>query len=1262
MFLVRSTLATALVVSTCCFAAEKPLPRHYYKPLVIEPAKTAAGDSVSNRCTDPSQPCYVNNKDILKGRRTLLGIHDIVFTAIYNGDGGQEFSGNGYVQQTKSSAFGNRIFAYSGPSENPPYSFDQTYSSRIVSARLIRNAAPFAVDAQYALSGVRLLHAVIDSPVDTYGGIDALTSFGGRVANDVGRLFAASADFAADGREEVAFAAFNSVCLLSANDPTNLQNGLSFPACTTLPANSDGSVRRAYGVAAAVFGANTSPRIAVLSSTPGSTALTTGAYLTLYNVDPKTFALTVASDTTLIASGTSFYGLSLAAGRFNASANQLAVFASDQTFKTEIQPVDFTPSGSLILPKPSSIPEIPLVVIATSVAGAFGIPQIPNDQVLLVYSQLGIPANLVATLAFDSTFSVTRSGFTSQVGCYLDLAVGNFDHTAPDPNNPGATIRDGRDQVMLMTAEYSNNSCTVDAQLTIFNPSFANDGTLNPPANGGNVTIPGGSPGFRTNVISAASIGAVDTQGRSLLLGDPTIITFLERQKISQIVAMPPMHVDAVPGGNGSGPFQLYNFTVAPSGYKASFDLGTQQSNTTSNKYTSTWSFSSEESVGAKFNVGICGDDGEDGDCVKTESKFSAKQALDGSTSTDNSQSSSLQYQLDGETSDSDLVLYSGSALTDYIYPVLGKTVCPKGAASCDPSARVPETVQFAGTDSVVKEGGAGIDLPWYQPVWMFGNVLSYPTNECQLEIDSFGACGASADSSGTLEELSGQLTLSADFRGVQTNTWINNKSSGSTTAFNQNYSFDLNTSVTYEDNELVVSGEASASLDLSGSFGFQSLVDSRTETQASNGIQFTKTSFFQSQPSSLTWGYDITSRIFGQKQPVTAPDAKVPNNADSPAVPDITSFGTLRTAFVVQPNGALFNALEGGWYGSGTDIGLNQPRHWYYTPGQRASSTCLLSSAGNSQADCVALSQPGGNPFTDAFHVMRGFFIIPAAASGTQPLATGPQVERLKYDGNYILRVRVYNFSTVDTAAGQTIHARFYAMPVSGGAANTAGSTLLGEATASSISHWGSDTNLVNWTYIDFPFTPGSGRINQDLSFWVVVWVQNADGSLVKDLGGHGLTAIPPASLQWSDIGTFEETYSNNIGFYNSVVYVVGENAASAAASSSSPTSLEIVSGSAERTVVRLGASTALTVLAQVGAAPISKGLNFKFYEGDPRFGGKLVGLRRFPYFRADELYELAINYRPKTLGPHEIFVTAGEGSRFQHSVKLRTITVLPQ
>jgi len=1250
IFMLLATLLTALRI----VAAEKPLPKQFYRPLVLEPPKIAAGDPVSNRCTDPPLPCYANNKDILKSQRTLLGIQDVIFYPIYNTNGGLP-TPIPYVQQTQNSGFGNRVALNNSVLVGGNQS---AAAGKTVSVRLFQGQGASPVLAQLSLSSDdRWLDVHIMSTQDTTSQ-DAYIDLGSRVPYDAVNptIFAAAADFRLDGREEVVYAFHDSVCIAAAGDPTNPQTQLFIPGCVNLPANPDGTLQKARGVAVGTFGAGTSPRIAVLSSTAAQSG-TSSPYLTLYNVDPNTFAITLASRTPLSASSPDLSGLAMASGHFTTTGySQIAVAFSTANFSFEIVPVDFATDGSIKLPAPTSLGTNSKNYVAAAASGRFGLPQNPLDQLVLTQSATS-PGNVqVGVLSFDNQFHASTPKLSSGVGCFLDLAVGNFDHMQPDPSNPGSTIRDPRDQVMVLTADFTNNSCSAITHLSVFNPAFAADGSLPAPPFGGNTFFPAQT---FVSGIATASIAAVDTQGRSLVLGEPTVVTFEERQKISQILAMPPMHIDAIPANqSGAGSLQLYNFTAAPSGYKAAFDLSTKQTNSLSNKYTTTWSFASKETVGTKVNFGVCGDDGEDGDCVSTKTKDSAKQALNGSTATDNSESSSLQYQLDGETSDSDLILYSNSVLTDYIYPVIGRTVCPGGASSCDPSTRVPETVQFAGTDSVTKQAGAGIDLPWYQPVWMFGNVLSYPTNECQLELDSFGACGPAADSAGTLAELSAQLTLSTDFRGVETNTWANNKSSGSTTAFNQNYSFDLNTSVTAEENVLIESGEVKVSLDLSGSFGFQSLVDSRTETQASNGIQFTKTSIFQTQPSSLDWGYDVTSRIFGQKQPVTVPDTKAPNSADSPSSPDITSFGTMRTAFVVTPKGVLFNGGEGGWYGSGIDIGLNQPRHWYYTPGgSSANSTCLLASASNSQADCIGLSDnTEPNPFVDAFHIMRGFFVLPAAQSGSQPKSTGPQIERVKYNDSVILRVRVYNFSTVDTA-GQTIHARFYAVPVSSGSA-LASSTFLGEATAGSIPHWGPDTNLTNWTYIDLPFTPGAQRINQDLAFWVVVWAQNADGSLAKDLTGHGLTAIPPQAIQWSDVKKFEEPYSNNVGFYNSLTYVLGESDALGATGN---TSVEIVSAATERTPIHLGDSSPLTIRAQTGPAPIHMGINFKFYEGDPHLGGTLIGLRRLPYLRAGETYELAVNYRPKTVGRHDIFVSAGEGTKFQHSVQLRTVTVVP-
>jgi hypothetical protein len=53
----------------------------------------------------------------------------------------------------------------------------------------------------------------------------------------------------------------------------------------------------------------------------------------------------------------------------------------------------------------------------------------------------------------------------------------------------------------------------------------------------------------------------------------------------------------------------------------------------------------------------------------------------------------------------------------------------------------------------------------------------------------------------------------------------------------------------------------------------------------------------------------------------------------------------------------------------------------------------------------------------------------------------------------------------------------------------------------------------LPNWVLASTTFDT-TGRGGQSLIFWVVVWAQDANGNLVAELPGHGLTAVP-GSLQ---------------------------------------------------------------------------------------------------------------------------------------------------
>jgi hypothetical protein len=97
----------------------------------------------------------------------------------------------------------------------------------------------------------------------------------------------------------------------------------------------------------------------------------------------------------------------------------------------------------------------------------------------------------------------------------------------------------------------------------------------------------------------------VDLQGRSLILGDPAIVTLYNHEQPSVIIAAPPMHVDAVSPSPGA-PLKIINFSAAQDGFYSQFQsessTGTGQTTDSSN----TWSFAATESAEEKLAIGDC--------------------------------------------------------------------------------------------------------------------------------------------------------------------------------------------------------------------------------------------------------------------------------------------------------------------------------------------------------------------------------------------------------------------------------------------------------------------------------------------------------------------------------------------------------------------------------------------------------------------------------------------------------------------------------
>jgi hypothetical protein len=544
-----------------------------------------------------------------------------------------------------------------------------------------------------------------------------------------------------------------------------------------------------------------------------------------------------------------------------------------------------------------------------------------------------------------------------------------------------------------------------------------------------------------------------------------------------------------------------------------------------------------------------------------------------------------------------------------------------------------------------------GNTTEWYQPPWEPGNVLSYPGNFQQLQ-------AIEPD----LDQLSNNNIFTTDqtvFR--ERTTWSKDSTKSLSTSFDQNYSFNDTLSVSASTNEIFASASVKGTLSLSGSFGFSNLHTSVTTLGNSTGIGVQKPGTFASPPD---YQYHVTPFIFGQQRP-----AGVVN--DIPLSTDVTTFGVLQTAFVVDP----LSGDAGGWwrqaYTLAPDVALNHPTRWSVGLASGSNNpnngTCLSISAGSSDIDCASLSPSDANdPWLSDFHTMRGLFITGAEAGGK-----GPQLDTATAGDQLLLQARVYNYSLVPKPAGTTVHTRFYGSRWNNNDDTPIGpSFLIGESVTGPIPAFNTDTANLNWQLVAIPKPfDTTDFADQYLVFWVIVWMEDGNGNLVGEIPGHGLTAVPGPLTQFADVAPFEETYDNNVGFYKSAFYVFPKPSGSLAAKKkpasdkpgskqpepafrmTAPTVSVHKVGRGERIVVDLSLVT--------GDQPIDGGTTVRFYDGDPAKGGKAFDLERIPYLRARDAYRVSVPFASDTCGPHPLFVAAARGTAFETIERTQPVIV---
>jgi hypothetical protein len=248
------------------------------------------------------------------------------------------------------------------------------------------------------------------------------------------------------------------------------------------------------------------------------------------------------------------------------------------------------------------------------------------------------------------------------------------------------------------------------------------------------------------------------------------------------------------------------------------------------------------------------------------------------------------------------------------------------------------------------------------------------------------------------------------------------------------------------------------------------------------------------------------------------------------------------------------------------------------------------------------------------------------------------------------------------------TVHARFYFMPWNTTrnlpAEPNGNSYLINEEKVAAIPPFNKSSGpnaQPNWTLVSTTFDTtkfqGTKDGNVHLVFWVVVWMQDANGNLISEMPGHGLTAIPSAGTPNSDgettvhfvgVAQFEECqidnkcYSNNIGLYKQVFYI----APNSLGATPGPTTASLDIGKVDVSANQVTPRDTVVLSAMLSAnGAAASGVSVNFYDGDPNSSGRLFAVERIPHIAADAEHLVQTTYRTNACGVHQLFAVINRG-----------------
>jgi hypothetical protein len=1214
---------------------------------------------------DTTAPCFTNNSDILNGRKTLLPAQDAAFSGLFL-----------QLQSSGTTTYGTTVLSI-----QPALPTNQSSISNLVpesnpieiSARMFNQTAPQIISAVATTSGSGGNIFLESSNVP----IPAM-----QVLTGSNQLYGTANDFLANGVDQVVIVGLrqdppgHQIMVfdgLVAKDPNNLSAGF-------LTGPMSGGVNNSSNILAVTSGVfmdrqpgqpKVPAQIAVVSGDPTTGR---GLVLSLYGMTSNLGFSTGPSLTlTLPAQITNIQGLAIAAGRFAGSAHDQLVIAcagvpgspaglimvdfgangtpvQKTTYNTGVTMLGFTPSqynGAVWLAKERF--------------NWFGNTEQVALQVATGGAQTG---SFIQIVSFDQNMNPTvgpRNVPQSNEVCRFGLAAGRF---FPDPVPSSPT-----DSPTILPPALINvvTNCKTDSKeygigMNYYNvsPNFTitteeSDFVVQPIQN---PLVPSTSGTVQTAL--AVSMGAGDIQGRSLFLGPAEKATVSSHVQPDMVLQVPPMHVDWIASAGTTTP-QILNVSVFPATFNTAYSTQSGQSVSATQSATTSYTVATKETASEKVSYGFPGVAS-----IVAQSAQAATQLHQNTISKTYNSYKGKTTSFSTQTTFDDIVNSTASSMNIYSYRVIGQCVTSANAAASEGCAAgtVPLYLQFSGPDNVTySQSTPGSNLEWYQPVQEAGNLFSYPANQEQLAANlSGGTTLQPLTPSDILWSQQGTASVSAD--------WSSGSGSSVSSGSLSNHTFDVSASVSGSVGFDGFGASASAGFNYNKSTSVSTLNQSTNTLSASQGITLNR-GVGGGAPSQQVYAYQGSSLIYGQ----TATQGTV----QSDATPDTTveAQGFIAAGHVVD---VLSTSANGGvqsgnfWaqaYNAAPDLALNHPQRWQQktpsgTHDQLVWFNCPVGYTSTQTAPaCTKPTTPvipnPQNVADEVFYQMKGFFVTPGDTFD------GPQISETSLGSKVNLRARVYNYSVANFPAGAVMHVQFYAQPwdedqfasAPGNSSQFAPAIFLGEGTdvngatlAPVPAYCGGlitsgdpclNSTVQNWEYAYTTWDTSKNGVTAGSTwkFWVVVWAE-ANGSIVAEIPGHGLSSLPSANAQFNSLADVPiDTYSNNLGYYNQVFTVLGNTATSSLGKAAIKPIL-VVSNVGPRSGSKTLRDEATPILANLRSTGASLAANVYYYDGNPNNGGQLFDTQRLSQIPSGKGYTDKANFTPKTCGVHQIFVQA--------------------